>query len=259
MFFRSLRAGRSLASVRVAAPFGGVTSALLAMLFLVSGSPARADIILSSAAFSGTNSTGTGPIGYGTTTAPGGYTLFMANGAFSTSPDFINTAQATPNLDFALTAGTNVISGYMSYGGLTYGATSLFFGGSTTAGISVYASQTNSLSSVPTFAADGNPLDTVTGAVVDGADSLSYDNGTQTVTLTNYILASTTLISSLDVPQVGSSASSGSGPTIGFEMTLLVTDDSTTVPEPMSMALIVPAIGCLLALRRGRREVATGS
>jgi hypothetical protein len=234
------------------------TAALLAALVLASGSPARADIVLSGAAFSGTDSTGSGPIGYGTTTAPNGYTLFMASGAFSSSPDYINTAQATPDLDFALTAGTHVISGYMDYGGLQYGATSLFFGGSDTAGISVYAAQTDSLSSVPAFAADGNRLDTVTGSDADGADSLSYDDGTETVTLTDYILASTTLISSLDVPQVGTGTPSGSGPTIGFEMTLVVTNDGTPVPEPMSIALMLPAIGGLLAVRRGRRRAPTG-
>ncbi|MBW4092117.1 MAG: hypothetical protein HIU82_13565 [Proteobacteria bacterium] len=234
-----------------------LTAALLAVSVLASGAPARADIILSGAAFSGTNSTGTGPIGYGTTTAPNGYTLFMANGAFSSSPDYINTAKATSDLGFALTAGTHVVSGYMDYGGLAYGATSLFFGGSDTAGISVYAAQTNSLSSVPTFAADGNLLRSVTGTNADGAGSLSYDNGTQTVTLTDYILASTTLISSLNVPQVGTGATSGSGPTIGFEMTLSVTNDTTVVPEPMSIALIVPAIGGLLVARRGRRRAST--
>ncbi|MGH7043582.1 MAG: PEP-CTERM sorting domain-containing protein, partial [Acetobacteraceae bacterium] len=215
--------------------------------------PARADIVLSGAAFTGTDSTGVGPIGYGTTTAPGGYTLFMANGALSSSPSYLNTAKSTPDLNVALTAGSHTISGYMDYGGLAYGATSLFFGGSDTAGISVYASQTDSLGSVPEFAADGNRLMSVTGSDANGADSLAYDNGIQTVTLTNYVLASTTLISDLGVPQVGPSALSGSGPTIGFEMTLVVTNDDATVPEPSSMALIVPAIVGLLAWRRSRR------
>lgn len=254
MSFGSFRAGGIVIGAWGAPALRGLMFALLAALLLASGAPARADIILSGVAFSGTNSTGTGPIGYGTTTAPAGYTLFMSSGGFSSTPTYINTAQVTPDLDYALTTGTDVISGYMSYGGLTYGATSLFFGGSTTAGISVYASQTSSLTSIPTFAADGNPIATVTLAVVDGAGSLSYDNGTQTVTLTNYILASTSLISSLSVPQVGPHAVTGGGPTIGFEMTLTVTNDNTAMPEPMSLALIVPAIGGLLAVRRGRRD-----
>ena len=88
---------------------------------------------------------------------------------------------------------------------------------------------------------------------------MSYDNGTQTVTLTSYILASTTLIDSLDTPQVGPHTTDGSGPTIGFEMRLVVTNDSTTLPEPMSIALFVPAIGGLLALRRCRRTATIGN
>ena len=196
--------------------FRGAVSTLLTTLFLASGAPARADIILSSAAFSGTDSSGVGPIGYGTTTAVAGYTLFMANGAFSDSPDYINTVRATPDLDEILPVGTDVLSGYMSYGGLSYGATSLFFGGSTTAGISVFASQTDNASSVPTFAADANTLASVTGTTRERCWLIERDNGTETVTLTNYILASTTLINNQGGPWSARTPTSGGPPTIGF-------------------------------------------
>lgn len=227
---------------------------------LLVGAPARADIILSGATFSGTNSSGAGPIGFGTTAGIQGYTLFMANGGFTASPSYINTTQQTANLNFDLSAGTYTLSGYMEYGGLVYGATSLFFDGSSNSGVSVWAQQTDSLASVPPYAADGQTLKALTTGNGPGAGTLTYDNGVSTLTVISYVLASQTLITNLGVNQVSTNSTTDGSQNIGFEMTVTVANDaSSPIPEPMTMALMLPAIGMVLEVRRRARGYAASS
>ena len=132
--------------------------------------------------------------------------IFMAQGALSATPTCYNTARG--NLSVDLAPGTYTLSGYFgTTSPASYGNVSLFFGGSGIPGITAQAATTYSLSSIPAYSADGNTTFGLTSPWwLQGANSLSFDNGTSTATLSNFVLATNTLLTSVGALAVGSNA-----------------------------------------------------
>ena len=222
---------------------------------------ARANVMLNDVTYAQAYSNGmaTGQSEAGTNT-PCCEIIYMSQGGLSAAPSYINTAQQ--DLSINLAAGSYTFSGLFATNYTTnYGNISLFFDGAGLPGITVQAATTDSLSSAPAYSADGGTtLGLVSPWWVSGANSLSYDNGTSTATLSNFILASSSLLSSIGAPEVGSSSLPYDGTyNYGTQFTLTVTDDAAAaaVPEPAGLLLFSTAFASLMLLRnRSRRSMA---
>lgn len=215
---------------------------------------ARADVVLTDVTYAQAYSDGTATRqSEAGTNSPCCEIIFMAQGALSAAPSYYNTTRA--NLSIDLSPGTYTFSGYFSTNPLaSYGNVSLFFGGSGTPGITVQSATTDSLASVPAYSADANTTFGLTSPWwLAGSNSLSYDNGTSTATLSNFVLANNSLLTSIGAPAVswGSLAPDGTN-NIGTQFTLTVAND-VAVPEPANLLLFAPALALLMFRRAGGR------
>ena len=152
------------------------------------------------------------------------------DGAFLNSGDGATTA-----IDSTLNAGTYQFFIFGEPGADTgYFGLNLFFDGGTSPGISVFAAtNTSTTPPYPAFAADGSATtrlpDYSTGP---GAGTLTYSDGSSTVTLTDYQFSEPT-VNDLDRVSAFSATPSGDNDFIG-SFTLQV----GTVPEPKASLLV---------------------
>jgi hypothetical protein len=165
------------------------------------------------------------------------YALDVAESAASSSISYLNAGHVS-NLNIALSPGSYTFSGFWADGSTPGSETIKFSFDSTSAyNLIATAAYTSSLSSIPSF-----------------SGTFSYDNGTDTVTISNFIALSGSLIASLDVPSVHSNGSYGgySEAESGFQVTFNVSSD-TPAPEPASLGLTGVGLAALGVVRRRRR------
>jgi hypothetical protein len=163
------------------------------------------------------------------------YVMDVAQSAASSSLTYLNSSHVS-NLNIALTPGSHTVSGFWADGS-TPGSETIKFSFDSSGGYNLIATAayTSSLGSIPSF-----------------SGTLSYDNGVDTVAISNFIALSGPLIASIGVPSVHSNGSYGGYQEneSGFQVTFNVTADGTAAPEPASLAIIGSGLVGLTAIRR---------
>ena len=159
-------------------------------------------------------------------------------------------------MNFTLSPGITTVFMFMD-GGFTVslGAVNLFFDGNTsTPGISVFAASTNNSATVPLFSSGHSNACTVGGtsvvpaACVPGSGKLTYDDGANTIALSNFQWDNPGA-DALDRVRIASPVPNGVNDNIA-ELTLTITADLIVVPEPTSLLLMgIGLAGIVFALR----------
>lgn len=143
---------------------------------------------------------------------------------------------------------------YRMFGGSgnpdAYHAIGLCFDGSSTPGITAFAATQTSASSTPAFQANGSPnAYNLNMNVAPGANSLSFQEGSTLITLTQYSWADPSVynVDRISAPfgSYGAIGQDGVADWVG-EITLNV----TTVPEPASGTLLLMGLFCFIARAR---------
>lgn len=218
-----------------------VPSAATALLAagLLATAPARADVVLNGLSIMATNAAGTGNQSWFAATGAfnGVNNLFLATGGLSQAPSYINTGTKA-NLNQDLTTGSYTFSVYSDNPSSDY-ALSLFFNGVATPAITVFAPPSASLSSPASFAADAAGSQIPYNAngsphtFYSGAGTLAYYSAGTTVTLTDYVLATTLATSS-----ISGVCAFTTGPCAGTNQVDAQFTPNVQVPEPASMTLL---------------------
>ena len=151
-------------------------------------------------------------------------------------------------LPLTLALGTDVLylesSDWTAFFGVTTGSVNLFFDGNLSPNISASTTTTYDQTSATTFAVIGSGLSTasLSDASIDSANSLSYDDGTDTVTITGLQWVG------------GSGTNPYSASQTVQRVTLLVTaDGASTTPEPGSLLMIAAGLTALGIIGRKRQ------
>lgn len=234
--------------------------AAVAAFGVVIADTAHANAVLSGLSFTRTDSNDfAGASGGNVSSGSGQWGIFLASGTYSASPNYYNT-NTTSGLSVDLSAGSYTFFATFVAGN-EYGATNIWFDGNAAPGISVFSGTASSIGNPASFSAEnatGQELyNTPNGnQPVTGSGSLTYDNGTSTVTLTAYELNSVSDVLSAGVPLIDFISSSGSQAPQGLRFSLNVTNDAP-VPEPASAALLGAGV-MVLGLGRGRKARRTG-
>jgi hypothetical protein len=187
------------------------------------------------------NANADGSANGGGITATSGCCQFIGveQGAFTNATNLLT-------LPLTLSLGTNTLFleslDWTAGFGVATGGVDLFFNGSAMPGISASTIPTFDKTVTPGFQVIGSGLTTtdLADAAVNSAASLSYDDGTNTVTLTG-------------LQWVGGSGTNPYGASLTVQqVTLVMTADqaSTSAPEPGSYLLIGAGLGLLGLLRR---------
>lgn len=169
--------------------------------------------------------------------------IFLATGALSTTPSFLNTTDTAASLDITLTSGAHQYTAYFLSDTNAVGLT-LYFDGTSTPGLSVYAAEGTPSTSVAAWTGSVVGTD---GGVTTGTPTTNWTDGTNTVSVTGLQFYNAIDVSNLGAPGVGVHDTI---PTSITQSAVTFTLDVTAVPEPLSALLLLPAIGGLIAVRR---------
>jgi hypothetical protein len=178
--------------------------------------------------------------------------VFVTDGGGLSSPFINGPDDAHAGISISLSPGLHTYGLFAGSGATNpiYHSLSLFFNGSSTPGISVFAPNQTSISA-PSFQANGSSQTlSPTGATVTGANSLSFLDGNTLVSLTSYSWAVPSVynVDRISAPfgSYGSIGQDGVPDWVG-QFTLNV----TTVPEPSTGILLGTAIiGVMFSVRR---------
>jgi hypothetical protein len=148
-------------------------------------------------------------------------------------------------LELSLSLGTNIVylesPDWTSSFGVAFGGVNLFFDDSLAADISAVTVPTFDQTVTPGFGVIAGGLNTASLAddFIPSSGSLSFDDGSETVTLTG-------------LQWVGGSGSNPYDPTLTVQQATLVVsaDDASGVPEPGSLLLMGGGLGLLALFRR---------
>lgn len=228
--------------------WGCLAAVLLTSSGVLGGSEASAGSLSGLIEFS-TNSGGAASGGqiWNTRGTDAFFDLWVINGNFG-GPFVNGPADLAAAINIPLTPGTLTFSLHGEPGIATgFAALNLFFdGNNATPGISVFAPTKTTTGSNPAVAADSAGTLALNGAVVPGAGTLSFSDGTVDVTLTSYQWS---IPSVLGVDRVAAFSATPSGVNdFTGQFTLVV----TAVPEPASLTLL--GLGCLGACVLYRRR-----
>ncbi len=165
------------------------------------------------------------------------FNLYVAPGPIATNNAFVNHGNgALASINIPLAAGANTFSIFGQPGGDTgHAALNLFFNGNNSMpGVSVFAAtRTGALE--PSFAANGGTTLTLAGGSVPGANTLSFVDGSNTITLTDYFWATPSVFNLSRVSAFDDSPS-GTSNFVG-QFTLTSSGPTQRVPEASTLAL----------------------
>jgi hypothetical protein len=174
--------------------------------------------------------------------------FFLSQG--STGGAFVVNAQ-TSDLGLTLDPGTYSFYGFTNNFGVDRGALNLFFNANgSNPGISVFALPTNDSTIFPAFAADsGTSTPNLSFSLVPASGSLTYNDGINTVTLTNFQWTNS---GAYNLDRVGPNSVGTDGTldtVVRFDLSV-VSNSAEAVPEPASIMLLGGGLAAIFFVRR---------
>lgn len=175
--------------------------------------------------------------------------FFLSQG--STSGTFVANV-GSDDLGLTLNPGTYSFYGFTDSFNVGYGALNLFFNGDTVnPGISVYGLPTNDSTVFPAYSADSStntPNESLAG--VAGSGSLVYNDGTNTISLTNFQWANASAYNLDRVNSVTTSPDTALDTVVRFDLNVVSNSEAAPTPEPASLMLLGGGLTAIFFARR---------